>query len=90
MMLTCLWKDENGGKIVAAATWHEKENKEVIVAEARTIMLAVVFAKNCCFRKIIIESDCETLIKAIYQLKESIHEHLGIHCETNSKKSRVF
>jgi len=63
-MLTCLWndswgmggviKDENGGTIVAAATRHEKENKDVIVTEARNIMPAVVFAKNCCFRKVII------------------------------------
>lgn len=50
------------GEVLAAATWTVKGFDDFTVAEVYARYKTVKFAAECCFRKIILESDCEKLV----------------------------
>lgn len=55
---------DQSGAMMAITTWVENGDNDPLAAEARGMMLALEFMHNCCFRKVILESDCES-VKAI-------------------------
>ncbi|AES88842.2 transmembrane protein, putative [Medicago truncatula] len=66
-MKDCTWgvgsviRNEDG-EVLAAATWTVKGFDDFTVAEVYARYKTVKFAAECCFRKIILESDCEKLV----------------------------
>jgi len=65
------------GEVLAAATWTVKGFDDVIVAEVYAMYKTVKFAAECCFRKIILESDCEKLVKILREEVETPRNCVG-------------
>lgn len=56
---------------MASATWKVDGNYDPSLAEAFAVYKTLELAKDCSFRNIIVESDCEKIIKLINNGKEA-------------------
>jgi hypothetical protein len=62
--LGTICRDSNG-ELAAAATWEMAGANEPTLAEAYALYQAVMLARDCCFRNVIFESDCSTVIELV-------------------------
>jgi len=60
--LSAIPRDTHGA-VVAAETWRERGDQIAVEAEVKALMNATNLAIDCCFLKVILESDCERIVK---------------------------
>jgi ribonuclease HI len=83
---------DSDGELIAAATWEMSGAEDPTLAEAAALHNAVHFAKECCFRDVLFESDCSRIIDLINKEgnrpRSSVSKMIkGIICNKNDFKS---
>jgi ribonuclease HI len=77
------------GFVLAVATWWLKEFDDPAAAEAMAMAKAMEFAFQCCFTKVVVESDCNALLRAL-EKKEKHLTYFGSFVTTITNRSRLF